>query len=133
MRAALLLSACLVGLGGVAQAQDLRNSRDPLVAHALQDAQRAETAREIEASNAQDRARTAVVLRELDAQRAAGAPTLRPLTDPSTARMNQDLAQQEAERARSVDQLERLTQDALAESNARMRAIKPASEPNTTN
>ncbi|NQE60408.1 hypothetical protein [Caulobacter sp. RHG1] len=129
MRAALLLSACFLGLGAVAQAQDLRDSRDPLVAHALQDAQRAQSAREIEASNAQDRARTAVVLRELDAQR-AGAPTLRPLTDPSTARMNQDLAQHYAERARSVDQLERLTQDALDESNARIRAIKPASEPN---
>lgn len=120
MRAALLLSACLISLGGVAQAQDLRDSRDPLVAHALQDAQRAQSAREIEASNAQDRARTAVVLRELDAQR-AGAPTLRPLTD---------LSQQDAERARSVDQLERLTQDALDESNARIRAIKPASQPN---
>ena len=130
MRAALLLSACLLSLSGVAQAQDLRDSRAPLVGHALQDAQRAETAREIEASNAQDRARTAVVLRELDAQRAASTPTLRPLTDPSTERMTQNLAQQEAERARSVDQLERLTQDALDESNARIRAIKPASEPN---
>lgn len=124
MRAALLLlSACFLSLGGVAQAQDLRDSRDPLVAHALQDAQRAQSAREIEAANAQDRARTAVVLRELDAQR-AGTPTLRPLTSP------QDLAQQDAERARSVDQLERLTQDALDESNARIRAIKPASQPN---
>lgn len=124
MRAALLLSACLVGLGGLTQAQDLRDSRDPLVAHMLQDAQRAQSAREIEATNAQDRARTAVVLRELDAQRAASGPTLRPLSDP------QALARQEAERARSTDQLERLTQDALDESNARMRAIKPASEPN---
>jgi hypothetical protein len=47
-------------------------------------------------------------------------PPALPLDDP---------ARQEAERAGAMSWIDQLTQDALARSNARMRAIRPASEP----
>jgi hypothetical protein len=40
-----------------------------------------------------------------------------------------DPARREADRAGAMSRIDQLTQDALAQSNARMRAIRPASEP----
>ena len=95
-------------------------------AHALEDACRDLLAGQIEASNANERAATQLRLRELEAQRAP--PSLRGLTVPPP-RVVEEQGRRDAELSASAGQLERLTQAALAESNARMRAIRPASEP----
>jgi len=118
-RGFLLLTASLAALGGVAYAQTSLQDRF-MAEHALQDARRELSASQTELQNAQTRADTAVRLRGLDAQRAG--PSLRPLTTDEPPRRDMDLSVQS-------QQLERLTQEALAESNARIRAIRPASEP----
>lgn len=127
MRGVLLVSASVAALGGAAQAQDLRalQARNA-AAHALEDARRDLLASQIESSNANEQARTQLRLRELDAQRAP--PSLRGLTVPP-AQVIAEPGRRDAELSASASQLERLTQAALAESNARMRAIRPASEP----
>jgi hypothetical protein len=114
-----LLFGGLAALGGAAYAQTALQDRF-MAEHALQDARRDLSASQTEISNAQARADTAVRLRGLDAQRAG--PSLRPLTADETPRRDTDLSAQ-------TQQLERLTQEALDESTARMRAIRPASEP----
>ena len=154
MRGVLLLSASLAALsggasGGAAYAQDLRalQARNPpppppgdpprdqrarplMATHpqkrALEDARRDLLAGQIEASNANERAATQLRLRELETQRAP--PSLRGLTVPPP-RVVEEQGRRDAELSASAGQLERLTQAALAESNARMRAIRPASEP----
>ncbi|UAL12118.1 hypothetical protein [Caulobacter segnis] len=126
-RGVLLLSVSLAALGGVARAQDLRalQARNA-AAHALEDARRDLLASQIEASNANEQARSAARLRALDAQR--GAPSAGALTVPPP-RVIENENRRDAELSASASQLDRLTQAALAESNARMRAIRPASEP----
>ncbi len=114
-----LLFGGLAALGGAAYAQTALQDRF-MAEHALQDARRDLSASQTEITNAQTRADTAVRLRGLDAQRAG--PSLRPLTTDEPPRRDTDLSN-------STLQLERLTQQALAESNARVRAIRPASEP----
>lgn len=126
-RAALLLSVSLAALGGagLARAQDLRDIQARnAAAHALEDARRDLLSSQIEASNANERARTEMRLRDLSSQRSAPSssltvPPLRTIEAPG---------QREAELSASASRLERLTQEALAESNARMRAIRPASQ-----
>lgn len=118
-RGLLLLTASLVVLGGVAYGQTALQDRF-MTDHALQDARRDLMASQTEIQNSQARADTALRLRDLDEQRAG--PNLRPLTTDAVPRRDTDLSA-------STQQLERLTAQALAESNARMRAIRPASEP----
>lgn len=118
-RGFLLLTAGLAALGGAAYAQTTLQDRF-MTEHALQDAQRAQAASQTEIQNAQTRTDTAIRLRGLEAQRTE--PRLRPLQTEEPPRRDLDLSA-------STQQLERLTDQALAESNARMRAIKPASEP----
>lgn len=126
MRSVLLLSVGLLALVGSARAQDLREIQARnAAAHALEDTRRDLLSSQIEASNANERAATQTRLRELDAQRATSS--LRPLTVPP-ARPIDDPARRDAPLSASADRLERLTQAMLAESNARMRAIRPASE-----
>lgn len=114
-----LLLGGLAALGGAAYAQTALQDRF-MSEHALQDARRDLSASQTEISNAQTRADTAARLRGLDAQRAG--LSLRPLTADEPPRRDTDLSAQ-------TQRLERLTQEALDESNARMRAIRPASEP----
>ncbi|WP_454715143.1 hypothetical protein [Caulobacter segnis] len=114
-----LLFGSLAVLGGGAYAQTALQDRF-MTEHALQDARRDLMATQTEIQNAQTRADTTVRLRGLDEQRAG--PSLRPLTTDAAPRRDTDLSA-------STQQLERLTAQALAESNARMRAIRPASEP----
>lgn len=129
MRKALCISVCLAALGGNAQAQSLRDIQARnAAAQALEDVRRDLLASQIDASNAQERARTDSLLRGLEQQRSApviAAPSMivqpaRPLSDP---------APREVDRANAMSRIDQLTQDALARSNARMRAIRPASEP----
>lgn len=123
-RTFLLLTAGLAALSGAAYSEFAWGQtalQDRFMAeHALQDAQRSLSASQTEISNAQTRADTAVRLRELEAQRAG--PSLRPTPV-------QPLSERDTDLTASTQQLERLTQQALDESNARMRAIRPASEP----
>lgn len=123
-RTFLVLTAGLAALGGAAYSelawgQTALQDRF-MTEHALQDAQRQMSASQTEASNAQTRADTAVRLRSLETQRPE--LSLRPApVEPLPAR--------DTDLTASTLQLERLTQQALDESNARMRAIRPASEP----
>ena len=126
-RGVLLLSVSLAALGGVARGQDLRALQaGNAAAHALEDARRDLLASQIEASNAREQAASAARLRALDAQRVA--PPGGTLTVPPP-RVVDDPGRRDGELSASASQLDRLTQAALAESNARMRAIRPASEP----
>lgn len=123
-RLALLLSASLVALSGVASAQDLHGIQARnAAAQAVEDARRDMLASQIEMSNANERARTELRLRDLDDQR-----SLRPLTAPAAGTLD-EAARRDAELSSSMDRLQRLTQDALEQSNVRMRAIRPASQP----
>ena len=127
-RGALLLSVGLAALGvaGLSRAQDLRDIQARnAAAHALEDARRDLLSSQVEASSANERAASELRLRGLEAQRTG--PSLRPLTVPP-ARPIEAPGRREAELSASASRLERLTQDALAESNARMRAIRPASQ-----
>ena len=129
MRNVLCLSVCLAALGGSVQAQSLREiEARNAAAHALEDVRRDLLASQIEASNAQERARTDSLLRGLEQQRASSVLTAPSMTVPP-ARAVDDPARREAERANAMSRIDQLTQDALAQSNARMRAIRPASEP----
>ncbi len=129
MRKALCISVCLAALGGAADAQTLRDIQARnAAAQALEDARRDLLASQIDASNAQERARTESLLRGLEQQRGSSTfnapsivvPPARPVDDPT---------RREADRASAMSRMDQLTQDALAQSNARMRAIRPASEP----
>ncbi|MCK5909529.1 MAG: hypothetical protein KAG62_06220 [Caulobacter sp.] len=129
MRKVLCLSVCLAALGGSVQAQSLREiEARNAAAHALEDVRRDLLASQIEASNAQERARTDSLLRGLEQQRASSILTAPSMTVPP-ARAVDDPARREADRANAMSRLDQLTQEALAQSNARMRAIRPASEP----
>jgi hypothetical protein len=127
-RGVLLLSVSLAVLGGaqIARAQDLRDLQARnAAAHALEDARRDLLSSQIETSSANERAATEMRLRGLETQRPG--PSLRSLSVPP-ARPIKPPGRREAELSASASRLERLTQDALAESNARMRAIRPASQ-----
>lgn len=128
--------ASLIALAsaGVATAQDagfaLRELRAQNAAAQAADTARQDllaTRREIMAR--QDQARTNLVLRELDTAR--GQPSAQP---PSMAGVivppPVSIIPPEAPNSFAVqmDRMERLTQDALAQGNARIRAIRPASE-----
>lgn len=116
-------------MGGSVQAQSLREiEARNAAAHALEDVRRDLLTSQIEASNAQERARTDSLLRGLEQQRANSVLTAPSMTVPPP-RPVEDPARREADRANAMSRIDQLTQDALAQSNARMRAIRPASEP----
>jgi hypothetical protein len=118
-----------VALGGIAQAQTLRDIQARnAAAHALEDVRRDLLTSQIEASNAQERARTESLLRGLEQQRASSNLNTPSIVVPP-ARPVDAAARREADRASAMSRMDQLTQDALAQSNARMRAIRPASEP----
>lgn len=129
MRKVLCLSVCLAALGGSVQAQSQREiEARNAAAHALEDVRRDLLAAQIEASNAQERARTDGLLRGLEQQRASSVLTAPSMTVPPVRAVD-DPARREADRANAMSRIDQLTQEALAQSNARMRAIRPASEP----
>ncbi|MCA0355660.1 MAG: hypothetical protein LCH78_01990 [Proteobacteria bacterium] len=110
-----------------AGAQDLRDLQARnAAAHALEDIRREAVQNQIAASNAQERARTQVILRDLNAGVVTGPVVLRESTPPP---VDAEAMRRDLDFDASMERLERLTQEALAQSNARMRAIRPASEP----
>jgi hypothetical protein len=116
-----------LALFGSAEAQDLRDIQARnAAAHALEDVRRDALQSRIEASSAQERARTQVILRDLNAGVETGPIALRGASAPAAIEGG---ARPEADFDAAMARLERLTQEALALSNARMRAIRPASEP----
>lgn len=125
-------AACLATIGFLvwplsAGAQDLRDIQARnAAAHALEDLRREAVQGQIAASNAQERARTDVILRDLSAGVVTGPVVLRQTTAPPAL---DQATRRDLDFDASMDRLERLTQEALAQSNARMRAIRPASEP----
>lgn len=125
-------AACLAAIGFVvsplsAGAQDLRDLQARnAAAHALEDIRRDAVQNQIAASNAQERARTQVILRDLNAGVVTGPVVLREATPPP---VDAEAMRRDLDFDASMERLERLTQEALAQSNARMRAIRPASEP----
>lgn len=128
--------ASLIALAsaGVATAQDagfaLRELRAQNAAAQAADTARQDllaTQREITAR--QDQARTNLVLRELDmarAQPSAQPPSMAGVIVPPPVSIIPPEAPNSF--AAQMDRMERLTQDALAQGNARIRAIRPASE-----
>jgi hypothetical protein len=129
VRKALCISVCLAALGGAAQAQTLRDIQARnAAAHALEDVRRDVLTSQIDASNAQERARTESLLRGLEQQRTNSTLPAPSIVVPP-ARPADDPARRETDRAGAMSRMDQLTQDALAQSNARMRAIRPASEP----
>ncbi len=125
-------AACLATIGFLvcplsAGAQDLRDLQARnAAAHALEDIRLEAVQNQIAASNAQERARTQVILRDLNAGLVTGPVLLRESTPPL---VDAEAMRRELDFDASMERLERLTQEALAQSNARMRAIRPASEP----
>jgi hypothetical protein len=125
-RAVLLLSASLAMLSGAAYAQDLRDLQARnAAAHALEDARRDLLSSQIETptpTNGRPRSR--------------GCASWRPARGPSSTGADRSAGQPIEEAGRrdaalsASDRMERLTQDALAESNTRMRSIRPASPKN---
>lgn len=122
-----VVPTCLIALTEVGHAEDLRDIQTRnAAAHALEDIRRDALQSQIEVSNAQERARTQIILRDLNAGLVTG-PVVSPQANaPATVG---EIARPEAEFDAAMARLERLTQEALAQSNARMRAIRPASEP----
>jgi hypothetical protein len=82
--------------------------------------------REIQAR--QDQIRTALVLRELDAARTSPPGLTGSLTGPLIAPPTVAPEISLDSITLQMDRMERLTQDALARGNARIRAVRPASE-----
>jgi hypothetical protein len=82
------------------------------------------TQREISAR--QDQARTAMVLRDLETARTQPPGTAGLIAPPPATITSPDDGQ--ASLSMQMDRMERLTQDAMARSNAKVRAIRPASE-----
>lgn len=122
-----VVPACLVVLTEVGHAQDLGDIRARnAAAHALEDARRDVLQSQIETSNAQERARTQIILRDLNAGLVTGPVVLR---DAAARDVVEDVTPPDTDFSAAMVRLERLTQEALAQSNARMRAIRPASEP----
>lgn len=129
MRKVLCISVCLAAIAGGAQAQSLREIQARnAAAQAVEDVRRDLLASQIESSNAQERARTESLLRGLDQQRAGAVPSAPSMTAPPVRTVD-DPARREVQRSSDMSRIDQLTQDALAQSNARMRAIKPASDP----
>ena len=119
--------AVLAAASGASAQDSLRELRAQNAAQqgaeiARQDALAAQ--REITAR--QDQLQTSLVLRELDTARTippgSNGLIIPPPAPPPQAGPDSLQAQ--------MDRMERLTQDALARSNARVRAVRPASEPN---
>jgi len=122
-----LASVAVAVVAGTAVAQTpLRDLRaQNAAAHEAQAARQDLLASQREITARQDQASTALTLRELDSARlsppGADLLALRPATviQPDAAG---------ASFTAQMDRMERLTQDALARGNARIRAIRPASQ-----
>ncbi|ENZ82306.1 MULTISPECIES: hypothetical protein [Caulobacter] len=133
MRQVLFLTVGLLALTGawsVAAQNALWDIQARNAAHQAADAaRRDQLSTQMEAVAAQERARSQVLLRDLNDQRLAGAGQPSGALTVTPPRPAEEVDRRDADLTASMDRLERLTQDALARSNARMRAIGPASQP----
>jgi hypothetical protein len=128
MKLAAGVSLAALAMAGAASAQDALSElrAQNAAAQAAEIARQDLLATQREISARQDQARTALVLRDLEAARTQPPGTAR-LIAPSPATITSpddgltSLSMQ-------MDRMERLTQDAMARSNAKVRAVRPASE-----
>jgi len=119
-----LAAVAIVGRAGAQTPLDLVRAQNA-AAHQAEMAQQDLLATQREIAVRQDEARTALVLRELDSARTAPSAVLLRGTVPPSA-PSPDVSQ--GSFAAQMDRIERLTQDALSRGNARIRAIRPASD-----
>lgn len=115
----------LVAVQGASAQEALRELRALNTdAHAAEVARQDLLAVQREISARQDQARTGLVLRELDSARLSppSAAGLMPLPPVSIVPLEPESF------TAQMDRMERLTQDALTRSNARIRAVRPASD-----
>jgi hypothetical protein len=128
MRLAAGVSLAALAMAGAASAQDplseLRAQNAAAQAAEIARQDMLATQREITAR--QDQARTALVLRDLDAARAQPPGTTGLVVPPPAVITSPDEGLSSL--SMQMDRMERLTQDAMARSNARVRAVRPASE-----
>lgn len=128
MKLAAGVSLAALAIAGGASAQDALSAlrTQNAAAQAAEIARQDLLATEREISARQDQARTAMVLRDLDSARTqppgtAGliAPPPATITPPDAGLTSLSM---------QMDRMERLTQDAMARSNAKIRAVRPASD-----
>jgi hypothetical protein len=128
MKLATGVSLAALAMAGGASAQDALSElrAQNAAAQAAEIARQDLLATQREITARQDQARTAIVLRDLDAARTqppgtAGLTTPPPATITPPDEGLTSLSMQ-------MDRMDRLTQDAMARSNAKVRAVRPASE-----
>ena len=131
MKRAVGASLAVLAMARSATAQDaglaLRELRAQNAAAQVADGVRQDLlAAQREITARQDQARTDLVLRELDTARARPPGAAGLIISPPAPIMSPDTASNSF--AAQMDRMERLTQDALAQGNARIRAVRPASE-----
>ena len=128
MRLAAGVSLLALALAGGASAQDALSEirAQNAAAQAAEIARQDMLATQREITARQDQTRTDLVLRQLDAARAQPPGTTGLVVSPPTTitSPNDGLSSLSMQ----MDRMERLTQDAMARSNAKVRAVRPASE-----
>jgi len=128
MRLAAGVSLLALALAGGASAQDALSEirAQNAAAQAAEIARQDVLATQREITARQDQTRTDLVLRQLDAARAQPLGTTGLVVSPPTTitSPNDGLSSLSMQ----MDRMERLTQDAMARSNAKVRAVRPASE-----
>jgi len=123
MAGAALVAVAIAGRAGAQTPLDLVRAQNA-AAHQAEMAQQEHLAAQREIAARQDQARTALVLRELESARTTPLGLLRGPTTPPVPPPDMTADSLAAQ----MDRLERLTQDALAQSTARIRAVRPASD-----
>jgi hypothetical protein len=128
MRLAAGVSLAALAMAGGAGAQDALSElrAQNAAAQAAEIARQDLMATQREITARQDQARTDLVLRQLDASRAQPLGATGMVVPPPTTISPPDEGQ--GSLTMQMDRMERLTQDAMARSNAKVRAVRPASE-----
>jgi hypothetical protein len=128
MKLAAGVSLAALAMAGAASAQDALSElrAQNAAAQAAEIARQDLLATQREISARQDQTRTALVLRDLEAARTQPPGTARLIAPPPATITSPDDGLTSL--SMQMDRMERLTQDAMARSNAKVRAVRPASE-----
>jgi hypothetical protein len=128
MKLAAGVSLAALAMAGGASAQDALSElrAQNAAAQAAEIARQDLLATQREISARQDQARTALVLRNLETARAQPPGTAGLIAPPPSTVVAPDEGLTSL--STQMDRMQRLTQDAMARSNAKVRAVRPASE-----